>query len=109
MDIPSLKQIGEVLSNQGEHKMVSKCSEGIMEFVPSVDHKARVWGEPDATLESWLVVNELLEVRELLLNSRKHAGPAHKDWSLKQWLYRTNKQVWKEFLHSRCHSYGGGM
>ena len=109
MDIPSLKQIGDVLSKQGEIKLISKCSTSIMEIVPSVDHKARVWGEPDAVLEAWLVANELETVLTLLKHNRMHCGPAHMSWSLKQWLYRTEKPVWTEFLHSRCHLFMYGV
>ncbi len=89
--------------------LLSKCSTSIMEITPTVDHKRAVWDEPDAVLESWLVTHDLIDTLDMLRFKRKHAGPAHESWSLKQWLYRTNTRVWNEFVHSRCHQFMYGV
>lgn len=108
MDIPKeVKQLSDI--GQPSNGLLSKCSTSIMEITPTTDHKAAVWSEPDAVLERWLTTHELENVLAALRVKRQKANLAHEGWSLKQWLYRTNKRVWKEFLHSRCHLFTHGV
>ena len=110
MDIPHniQKRIGDDETKQ-DNGLLSKCSTSILEIKPTTDRKAAVWSEPDAVLEAWLTKHELLDVLIALKYKRKHCGPAHTDWSLKQWCYRTQKRVWREFLLSRCHLFTYGV